>query len=268
MLDSDSLAETAAWLWPAVALALGLIVGSFANVCIHRLPLRESVVSPRSRCPTCRKPIGALDNVPVLSFLFLGGRCRHCRARISWRYPAVEATNGLLYLAVALGEGLSPSALVHMVLITTLIVLSLIDLDHFILPNVITLPGIVLGFAASFLPGSAVDPLDSAKGAVGGYLAFAAVAWAYERLRHQEGLGQGDWKLAAMLGAFLGWKRMVATVFLASVAGSLIGGALILLGRRDAGQKIPLGTYLGVAGILCLFWGSDLIDAYQALLHR
>src|SRR5437762_7642801 len=113
MPESDSLAETAAWLWPAAALALGLIVGSFANVCIHRLPMRESVVSPRSRCPTCRKPIGALDNVPVLSFLFLGGRCRHCRARISWRYPAVEATNGLLYLATSLRDGLSPSAMVH-----------------------------------------------------------------------------------------------------------------------------------------------------------
>jgi leader peptidase (prepilin peptidase) / N-methyltransferase len=268
MPESDSLAETAAFLWPAVALALGFIVGSFANVCIHRLPLGESIVSPRSRCPSCRAPIAALDNVPVLSFLVLGGRCRHCRVRISWRYPAVEAANGLLYLAVALRDGLSPRALVDMVLITTLLVLSLIDLDHLILPNVITLPGIVFGFAASFLPGSPVDPLDSAKGAVGGYLAFAAVAWAYERVRRQEGLGQGDWKLAAMLGAFLGWKKLLATAFLASLAGSLIGGALILLGRRDASQKIPLGTYLGVAGILCLFWGSDLIDWYRMFLHR
>ena len=268
MPESHSLAETAAFLWPAMALALGLIVGSFANVCIHRLPLGESIVFPRSRCPSCRAPIAALDNVPVLSFLVLGGRCRHCRVPISWRYPAVEAANGLLYFAGALRDGLSLQALVDMVLITTLLVLSLIDLDHLILPNVITLPGIVLGFTASFLPGSSVDPLDSAKGAVGGYLGFAAVAWGYQRLRHQEGLGQGDWKLAAMLGAFLGWKRLAATVFLASLAGSLIGGSLILLGRRDAGQKIPLGTYLGVAGILCLFWGSDLIDWYRVYLHR
>lgn len=267
MPESDALADTAAFLWPATALALGLIVGSFANVCIHRIPLGESIVAPRSRCPSCRAPIAALDNVPVLSFLILGGRCRHCAARISWRYPAVEAANGLLYLGVALRDGLSPQALVDMVLITTLLVLSLIDLDHLILPNVITLPGIVFGFAASFLPGSPIDPLDSAASAVGGYLAFAAVAWVYQWWRHQEGLGQGDWKLAAMLGAFLGWKRLVATVFLASLAGSLIGGSLILLGRRGASQEIPLGTYLGVAGILCLFWGSDLIAWYRTFLH-
>src|SRR2546423_15569654 len=120
MPESDSLADTAALLWPAFSLALGLIVGSFANVCIHRLPLGESVVAPRSRCPGCRTPIGARDNVPVLSFLLLRGRCRHCGAEISWRYPAVEAATGLLYLAVAWREGLTMPALIDMVLITAL----------------------------------------------------------------------------------------------------------------------------------------------------
>src|SRR5262245_23612013 len=198
MTESDSLAETAAFLWPALSLALGLIVGSFANVCIHRLPLGESVVAPRSRCPSCRAPIGALDNIPVLSFLVLGGRCRHCRTPISWRYPAVEATNGALYLAVGLRDGLRAQALVDLVLITPLLVLSLIDLDHQILPNVITKPGIAIGLAANALLGGWHAAVQSGLAALAGYLAFAAVALVYCRTRGVEGLGQGDWKLAAL----------------------------------------------------------------------
>src|SRR4051812_16300677 len=151
MPESDALADAPAALWPLAALALGLVVGSFANVCIHRLPLGESVVSPRSRCPSCRTPIGAGDNVPVLSYLVLRGRCRHCGARISWRYPAVELACGLLYLAVALRDGATPRALVDMVFITALLVLMLIDYDHQILPNVITRPGIAFGVAVSIV---------------------------------------------------------------------------------------------------------------------
>ncbi len=268
MPESDALADTAAFLWPAMALALGLIVGSFANVCIHRLPLGESVVSPRSRCPSCRAPIQAVDNVPVLSYLVLGGRCRHCRARISWRYPAVEAASGLLYLAVALRDGLSLQAAVHMTLVTALLVLSLIDLDHLILPNVITLPGIAVGLASSLLPGSPVTPLESVSGAAVGYVALATVALLYQRVRGEEGLGQGDWKLAAMLGAFLGWKVMLAIVFLSSLAGSLIGGAFIVLGGRGTRHKLPFGTFLGLTGIACLFVGPPLVDWYSGFFHR
>jgi leader peptidase (prepilin peptidase) / N-methyltransferase len=266
MPESDALADTAAFLWPATALALGLIVGSFANVCIHRIPLGESVVAPRSRCPSCRAPIAALDNVPVLSFLVLGGRCRHCAARISWRYPAVEAANGLLYLGVALRDGLSPQVLVDMVLITTLLVLSLIDLDHQILPNVITRPGIAVGVAANLLLHGWRVALECALAAAAGYLAFAAVALAYQRTRGVEGLGQGDWKLAALLGAFLGWKRMLLTVFLASLAGTVVGVLLMLAGGRDARHRLPLGTFLGAAGIAVVFVGDDLVRWYQGLL--
>ena len=142
MPETGAFADAPGALWPLFALALGLLIGSFANVCIHRLPLRESVVSPRSRCPSCRAAIAAGDNVPVLSYLFLKGRCRHCGTRISPRYPAVELANGLLYLAVALLDGPTPRALVDMAFVTALLVLSLIDLDHQILPDVITIPGI------------------------------------------------------------------------------------------------------------------------------
>jgi leader peptidase (prepilin peptidase) / N-methyltransferase len=245
--------------------ALGAIVGSFANVCIHRLPLGESVVSPRSRCPSCRTPIAAGDNVPVLSWLVLRARCRHCGAAISWRYPAVEAGNGLLYLAIALREGPTPRAAVEMALVTALLVLSLIDLDHQILPNAITRPGIAAGLLASFVLGGARAALAAALAAAGGYVAFWAIAWLYRRARGIEGLGQGDWKLAAMLGAFLGWERMLLTILLASVAGTLVGVVLMAARGRSAQHPLPLGTFLGLAGIVVLLTGDSALAWYRGL---
>ncbi|HEY8148346.1 MAG TPA: prepilin peptidase, partial [Vicinamibacteria bacterium] len=174
--------------WEINALLVGLVVGSFANVCIHRLPLGLSVVRPRSRCPRCEAPIRALDNVPVLSYVLLRGRCRACAARISPRYPAVELANGLLYLAVAARVGPTPVAVVYMVFITALLVLTLIDFDHQILPDVITLPGTAFAIAASGAlwwfdwPGLPY-PIESIASAAGGYLAFFAVAESYRRAR-------------------------------------------------------------------------------------
>jgi leader peptidase (prepilin peptidase)/N-methyltransferase len=267
MLETGAFADAPGALWPLFALALGLLIGSFANVCIHRLPLGESVVSPRSRCPACRTPIAAADNVPVLSYLFLRGRCRHCGARISARYPAVELANGLLYLAVALREGPTLRALVDMAFVTALLVLSLIDLDHQILPNVITLPGIAVGLLASFALGGWEAALRSALAASAGYLAFWAIATAYRRTRGVEGLGQGDWKLAAMLGAFLGWERMLLTVLLASILGTIVGVALIVTRARSSQHPLPLGTFLGLAGLAVLFIGQPLVDWYARLLR-
>jgi leader peptidase (prepilin peptidase) / N-methyltransferase len=270
MPESDAPADAPAALWPLFALALGLLVGSFANVCIHRIPLGESIVSPRSRCPACRTPIGAGDNVPLLSYLVLRGRCRHCGNPISWRYPAVEAANGMLYLAVALLEGPSPRAVIHMALVTALLVLSLIDFDHQILPNAITRPGIAAGILVSI--GAAVlgwagypSWIESIASAAGGYLAFAAVALAYRRARGVDGLGQGDWKLAAMLGAFFGWERMLLTILLASVAGTVVGLALMVARGRSSQHPLPLGTFLGIGGILVLLMGDPALDWYRHL---
>lgn len=270
MPESDALAEASAFLWPWAALALGLVVGSFANVCIHRIPLGESVVSPRSRCPSCRTPISAGDNVPVLAYLVLRGRCRHCRAGISWRYPAVEAASGLLYLAVALRHGPSLRAAVEMALVTALLVLSLIDLDHQILPNVITRPGIAAGLGVSLVARALgwpdwPSPLESAASAAAGYLGFWGIAAAYRRTRGAEGLGQGDWKLAAMLGAFLGWQKMLLTILLASVTGTVVGLALMGLRGRSARHPLPLGTFLGMGGILVVLAGDPLLAWYRAL---
>jgi len=184
---------------------------------------------------------------------------------ISWRYPAVEAANGLLYLAVALREEPSARALIEMALVTALLVLSLIDLDHQILPNLITRPGIALGILASFVLGGPRAALSSALAAAGGYVAFWAVARAYHRARGVEGLGQGDWKLVAMLGAFLGWERLLLTILLASIAGTVVGLLLMALRQRTAQHPLPLGTFLGLAGILVLLAGEPALAWYKGL---
>jgi leader peptidase (prepilin peptidase)/N-methyltransferase len=249
--------------WEIWALVFGLIIGSFANVCIYRIPIGKSVVRPRSSCPRCGAAIRPWDNIPVLSFLLLLGRCRACRGRISPRYPLVEMANGLLYAAVAATQAPGPYALVTMAFLTAFLVLSLIDLEHFILPNVITLPGIVLGVAASFLPDSPLAPWEALASAASGYALFALFGLAYQRLRGAEGLGQGDWKMAAMLGAFLGWRGALLAVFLASVSGTLVGAAIALWRRRSVRQqRVPLGTFLGLAAIVVVFVGQDLLGWY------
>ncbi len=253
-------------LWEGFCLALGLIVGSFANVVVHRLPLGQSVVRPRSRCPRCGSEIRALDNVPVLSYLALLGRCRTCRASISPRYPAVEAANGLLYLAIAMLLGPTPHALVAMAFVTSLLILSLIDLDHQILPDVITKPGILLGFAASFLPGPPT-PLEAAASAIGGYVALMTVARLASIYYKEEALGQGDWKMVAMLGAFLGWQAMLLAVLLGSLLGSLVGLAMVGFFGGSRRSRIPLGTFLAVGGIAAVFVGEPLIEWYRGFFH-
>jgi leader peptidase (prepilin peptidase)/N-methyltransferase len=254
-------------LWPWFALALGLIVGSFANVCIHRIPLGQSIVSPPSRCPSCGTPIRPWHNVPLVGYVLLLGRCRACRKPISIRYPLVEAANGALYLGAALAFGASPAALFLMLFLTALLVLSLIDLDHQILPDVLTLPWTALGLAANAAGLLPAGLWSSLAGAVGGYVAFLAVARVYRKTRGVEGLGEGDWKMAAMLGATLGWRLLLLVVFLASIAGSLVGLGLMLVLRRSRREPLPFGTFLGLAAILVVFVGDGVLGWYAALLR-
>jgi leader peptidase (prepilin peptidase)/N-methyltransferase len=280
-LDPWLLLETPAF--ETMALLFGLVVGSFANVCIYRLPrerepaaghmgrlldlLRQagSVVYPGSHCPTCGAPIRPWDNVPLLSWLALRGRCRSCHAPIAIRYPLVEAANGALWLGLALLHGKHLTTLVDALLVTALLVLALVDLEHQLLPDVITLPGTALGLAASFLPGWRVPPLSALLAAVSGYLGFAALAWTWKRLRHVEALGQGDWKLAAMLGAFLGGPELLLVVLIASSAGSLVGITAIALGRGGWQSRLPFGTFLGAAGIIAVFCGETLLAVYRSI---
>ncbi len=268
-----------------MAFAIGLIVGSFANVCIHRLPLERpassgrlarwrdllhehlALVTPGSHCPRCGAPIRPWDNVPVLSWLLLRGRCRSCHAPISIRYPVVEATNGVLWLALAWLRGPQTRTFVEMLLVTALLVLLLIDLEHQLLPDAVTLPSIAAGLAASVLPGSPVRLLSACAAALGGYLGFAGLAWAWKRLRGIDALGQGDWKMAAMLGAFLGGQKLLLTLLLASTAGSLVGIVAIALGRGGWRTRLPLGSFLGAAAILVVLLGDPILAWYEGLLH-
>lgn len=228
-----------------LAFAAGSAVGSFLNVCIHRLPREESVVRPASRCPECSSPIAWRDNLPLLSYLWLRGRCRVCAARIPLRYLLVEALGGVLAVIMLLRFGAGAQAATGYVLACGLTVATFTDLEHGIIPDEVSLGGIAAGFAASWLPGG-IGPAESAIGAALGGGILAAVAWGYARLAAKEGMGLGDVKLLAMVGAFLGWRGVVFTLVVASASGALVGVALLLLagegieGRR--GVKIGIGT--------------------------
>lgn len=248
-----------------IAGLLGAFVGSFLNVCIHRLPRRESVVRPKSRCPACAAAIKPYDNIPLLSYLFLRGRCRACRAPISPQYPAVEGLNGVGYAAMLWWFGPGWPAVVYALWFSALLVVAIIDLRHQIIPDVITLPGIALGFlcAATLLPVGAVDSL---LGILLGYGLPWGLAAAYRAVRGREGMGLGDAKLLAMVGAFLGWKPVLLTILVGALAGSAVGLTLISLRilRRD--QYIPFGPFLAFGALVSLFFERDLLTWYIGTL--
>jgi leader peptidase (prepilin peptidase) / N-methyltransferase len=248
-----------------VALVLcGLCVGSFLNVCIHRLPLGASVVQPASRCPGCGQPLAWWDNIPIVSYAALRGRCRTCRLPISLRYPLVEALTAAIFLLHWYAFGLTPLLVVRLVFASALIVLFAIDLEHQILPNVITLPGILVGFLGSWLgpPG----PLMSLAGiALGGGLLWG-IAEVWFRLRKVEAMGFGDVKMLAMIGAFLGVKMVVLTFVLSSMIGGLVGAALLLSRRADMATKVPFGTMLAFAALVASLFGEPLLAWYFSIL--
>lgn len=246
-------------LWALVGL-FGLAVGSFLNVCIHRVPRRLSLSTPGSRCGACEAPIGWRDNVPVVSYALLGGRCRHCGARISLVYPLVEVATMALFLVHLWVFGLTPLGAVRLVFACAMLVLFFIDLELQILPNRITLPGIVAGLAASvFLPpGITLSVLGALLG--GGVL--WAIAEIYVRVRGIEGMGMGDVKMLGMIGAFLGAPLMALTLVLSSLAGALVGVGLMAAGRGDLQRRLPFGTFLAAAAVFASLWGQPIVDWY------
>jgi leader peptidase (prepilin peptidase) / N-methyltransferase len=268
-------------------LLIGLAIGSFLNVCISRIPLDLSIVSPRSRCPLCKKKIRDIDNIPVLSYLMLRGRCRNCKKKISIRYPLIEILTGALSVLVYLKYGLGLAWFVYFSFCAALIVLAFIDADHRILPDVITLNGLWIGIIISFflfLQGPLVARLLHAVGvlnptsrlvsivssligaAIGGGLLWA-VREAYFRVRGVEGMGFGDVKMMAMVGAFIGTALTLFTILIGSVLGSVIGVAVMRFGGKDRNYELPFGTFLGFAAILAVLWGDDLIRLYLSLLN-
>lgn len=245
----------------AAAFVLGCVVGSFLNVCIYRIPAGKSIVSPPSACPACGHRIRWYQNIPIFSYLFLGGKCAGCGMRISLRYPFVEAFTGGLFLLVLYFFGLSLATLVYWVFVAALVVITFIDLDHQIIPDVISLPGIIVGFACSFvIPWHSWS--DSLFGIFLGGGLLLGIAWVYELLTKREGMGGGDVKLLAMLGAFLGWKAIFPVIFIASLGGSLVGIPLILLRGENSRFALPFGPFLAAAALIYLFWGQMLLHWY------
>ncbi len=235
----------------------GVVIGSYLNVVVYRLPRSHSTVLPRSRCPHCDALISARDNIPVLSFLLLRGKCRSCAAPISWRYPAVELLTGGLFMTVLLRFGWSVESLVVAAFCAAMLVLALIDAEHYLLPDAITLPGIVLGLALQhWLPWSSLGQALIGAFLVAGTLLALTLAW--RALRGVDGLGLGDVKMLALVGAFFGWRGAMATLLVAALVGSTFGLAMMARGRMRLDSRLPFGLFLALAAVLVLFWGLPL----------
>ena len=277
---------TPSTLIPCIGL-LGLLVGSFLNVVIHRLPkMMEnewrnqcaelhgdapvedepfSLIRPRSRCPSCGHPISALENIPILSWLWLRGRCSDCQAPISPRYPIVEAVTCLCSAAAAAYFGYGWMLLGALLLIWSLIALTFIDADTQLLPDSITLPQLWIGLCFNLF-GVFADLSSAVLGAMVGYLSLWSVYWAFRLVTGKEGMGYGDFKLLAALGAWLGWQMLPLIILLSSLVGAAVGIVLIILARQGRHVPIPFGPYLAAAGLIALIWGKDLTQMYLRLI--
>jgi leader peptidase (prepilin peptidase)/N-methyltransferase len=246
--------------WLVGAALIGLVVGSYLNVLVHRLPRGESTVTPRSRCPECGGAIRAWDNLPLVSYLLLRGRCRACGARISPRYPLLEAATAASFVGCTLAFGATPRALASALFCALLLALAVIDLEHLTLPDRLTLPGAAAGLALQpLLPATFLEALlGLLLGA--GVLILLINTWYW--LRGEEGMGLGDVNLLALIGAFLGWRHMLVALVVGALAGAATGLALLVTGRAALRSKLPFGSFLAIGGIVALFVGTPLIEAY------
>jgi leader peptidase (prepilin peptidase)/N-methyltransferase len=248
-------------MWYIAAILLGAIVGSFLNVCILRLPKEESIITPGSHCPHCKKPIAFYDNIPLVSYFILRGKCRHCKKKISLQYPIVEGITALSSLLLFIKFGPSLPYLLYFAFVSSLIVITGIDLSHQIIPDLISLPGIGVGLLGSllFLP---LTFLNSLFGVLLGGGSLFLVATLYQWLFKREGMGGGDVKLLAMIGSFLGWKAVILTILLGSLIGSITGIVIILLKGKDFKYAIPFGPFLSLSAVISLFYQNEIISWY------
>jgi leader peptidase (prepilin peptidase)/N-methyltransferase len=306
MTDLAEILAATPWLLAACVFLLGLLVGSFLNVVIHRVPImlerewqvqaremlaepgraagngalddrtddtpgRYNLLVPRSRCPRCNAEITALQNIPVVSWLLLGGKCANCRASISVRYPIVEFATAVLSTAVAMHFGWHWQTLAALLFTWALISLTVIDLDHTLLPDVITIPLLWLGLLSSLFwhaglkTPAPTDPSSAILGAACGYLLLWTVYWAFKLATGKEGMGYGDFKLLGALGAWMGWQMLPLILLLSAFSGAVIGITLILLRGRDRNVPIPFGPYLAAAGWIALLWGPQIMGGYLTL---
>ncbi len=248
-------------MWHIVSIIFGAIIGSFLNVCIFRLPKEESIVWPGSYCPHCKKPIKFYDNIPLVSYILLKGRCRHCQSAISFQYPFVEGITALASLILFMKFGFSLSYLFYFLFVAALIVITVIDLYHQIIPDVISLPGIVVGLIASIIIPQ-MTFFNSLTGILLGGGSLFLVATIYQWLFKREGMGGGDVKLLAMIGAFLGWKAVILTILLSSLVGSITGIIVMFLKGKDFKYAIPFGPFLSFGAVVSLFYGENVIRWY------
>lgn len=250
---------------PIVVGVLGAMIGSFLNVCIHRMPRDESIVLPGSHCTSCGKAVAWYDNIPILSWFILRGRCRHCGAAFSFRYPGIEALTAAMFVLLYLKFGLGTRLAIYALFASALIVITFVDLDFRIIPDEISIGGIPVGFALAF-----VNPdltwMDSLTGiAVGGGF-LLALGIGYHAVTGRTGMGGGDIKLLAAIGAFLGWKSVLAVILISSVLGAVVGIAAMIVTRSDSKLALPFGPFLAGAAVLCVFFGPALIGWYTAQL--
>lgn len=248
----------------ACVLGFGAIIGSFLNVCIYRIPAGLSIVSPASRCPQCLSAIRWYQNIPIVSWVVLRGRCASCRTPISVRYPLIEGANGLIFLLIFFRFGWQVATPLYWIFASALVVVTFIDLDHQIIPDSISLPGIPIGFLCSFLI-PWVGWFDSLLGILAGGGSLYLVATVYEALTKKEGMGGGDIKLLAMIGAFMGWKAILPVIFLSSLLGSLVGIPVMLMKKADGKLAIPFGPFLAVGALTSLLYGPALVRWYLSL---
>ena len=240
------------------AFVFGTIIGSFLNVVILRLPLPgTSVVFPASHCPNCKTALKWYENIPILSYLFLGGKCGHCKNRISLQYPTVELLTGLMAAGNIAAFGLSVATLILFAFCATLITIIWIDIHHQIIPDVISKPGIIIGFCFSFIS-PIVNWQDSLIGLVTGWAIFFTISFAYRLIRGQEGLGGGDAKLLALLGAFLGWQSLLFIIFTSSFTGSIAGLIAMPIQKKGGSTRIPFGPFLALSGLSYLFFKDQI----------
>jgi leader peptidase (prepilin peptidase)/N-methyltransferase len=248
-----------------ILIMFGLIIGSFLNVVIYRLPLEKSIIKPRSHCPSCTTPIKFYDNIPVLSYILLRGKCRHCNASIPMIYPLVESFTAFSFWLSYVYFGQQPLYTTASILfICMLFSLALIDLKHMVLPLEITISGAVIFLIFSFF-NPFISPLNAFGSAVGGALVFATIYYLYLKVRNIEGLGQGDIWMMLLLGSFLGINKLVIAVLLASFSGLMVGMFFIIFKKKDLKLALPFGTFLSLGSYISLFWGNEILKFIQSI---
>jgi leader peptidase (prepilin peptidase)/N-methyltransferase len=255
------------YLIPIIVFIFGAVIGSFLNVCIYRIPRSKSIAKPNSFCPSCEKPIKYYDNIPIVSYILLGGKCRHCNTKISMRYPFIELMTAVVFLMISRRWGLSYESFIQMFFVSLLIVISVIDYDFQIIPDILSIGGLVLGLLIAFVrPGFRF--MDAFYGVLLGGGVLFVIAYGYQLIMKREGMGGGDIKLLAMIGAFTGLKGVIFSLIGGSIMGTLVGIPLMLIKKENTKYAIPFGPFLSLAAFFYLFIGTNIVQQFTEVFFQ